>query len=140
MRKATLTRFETGDDGTFGKLVTDNGFQCYSVERPWLLNKVEVSCIPSGTYECIIGVSPKFGKVYGVKAVPGRTDILIHPANWARQLEGCIALGRALGNVMGDNGVMSSRDAIAGFVSDMDEEPFMLTVVWEPSIDPEAKA
>ena len=135
-RKATLTRFETGPEGTFGKVVTDNGYQCYSVERSWLDNKTGESCIPSATYKCVIGDSPKFGKVYGLFAVKDRSEILIHPANWSRQLEGCIALGRAIGDVMGDKGVMSSRDAVAGFVADMDSEPFELTVQWEPAIAP----
>ncbi len=135
-----MTRTETGPDGTFGNLVTDSGFQCYFVEKPWHDNKPEVSCIPSATYECGIGESPKFGKVYGVKNVPGRTDILIHPANWQRQLLGCIALGRAIGEVMGDRGVMGSRDAVAGFMADLENEPFMLTIQWEPHIDPETRA
>lgn len=140
MRKVTITRFETSPEGTFSRVVTDNGFQCYGLEKPWRGNEQEVSCIPSGTYECSVGESPKFGKVYGVKAVPNRTDILIHAANWERQLLGCIALGRAEGVVLGIRGIMGSKDAVAGFMADMENEPFMLTIAWEPHLDPEKKA
>ena len=140
MRKVTLTRYEMTPDGTFGKVVTDNGFQCYSLEKVWKNNEPEVSCIPSGEYQCAVGESPKFGKVYGVQKVPNRTDILIHAANWERQLLGCIALGRATGVVLGINGIMGSRDAVAGFMDDLENEPFLLTVAWEPHLDPEAKA
>ncbi len=136
VRKATLTRFETGDEGTFGKVVTDNGFQVYSLEKPWADNKTDESCIPAGVYECAVVESPKFGKVYGLKKVKDRTDILIHPANWQRQLLGCLAFGRAIGDVAGLKGVMSSRDAVAGFMADMDSEPFMLTIEWEEAIAP----
>lgn len=140
MRKVTLTRYETGPEGTYSKVVTDNGFQCYGMELPWKDNKADESCIPAGAYECAVGESPKFGKVYGLKAVPGRVDILFHPANWIRQLLGCIALGRAVGLVLGIKGVMSSRDAIDGFMADLENEPFMLTIKWEPHLEPKAKA
>ena len=140
MRTVTLTRFEMTPDGTFGKVVTDNLFQCLSLEKPWHDNKTDISCIPAGSYECAVIDSPHFGKVYGLKEVKDRTDVLIHAANWERQLKGCIALGRAEGVVLGIRGIMGSRDAVAGFMADMDNEPFMLTVVWEPHIDPEKKA
>ena len=140
MRTVTLTRYETDFEGTFSKVVTDNQFQVYGVEKPWHDNKHDESCIPAGVYQCAIVESPKFGKVYSIQGVKDRTEILIHPANWQRQLLGCVALGRAVGLVLGVKGVMSSQDAVAGFMGDMDNEPFMLTIAWEPHIDPEAKA
>lgn len=136
MRKVTLTRYETGPEGTYSNVVTDSGFQCYGMELPWKDNKVDESCIPEGAYQCVVGESPKFGKVYGVQKVPGRSDVLFHPANWIRQLLGCIALGRAVGLVLGIKGVMSSKDAIEGFMADLEGEPFTLTVKWAEGIKP----
>lgn len=137
MRKATLTRFETGPDGTFGDFVSDSGFHCYIVEKPWADNKQDESCIPSGSYKCEVKESPKFGaKVYHVLDVPGRTGVLFHAANWARQLLGCLAPGRAIGDVLGLKGVMSSKDALWGLEQDMDLGPFMLTIKWANGIGP----
>lgn len=145
MRKATLTRFETGPLGTFGDLVTDNGYQCVIVEKPWADNKTDESCIlpkPGGKakYKAEPWESPKFGKCFRLVDVPGRTDILIHPANWARQLLGCLAPGRAIGDVHGfyhdekvhEKGVMSSRDALWGLEQDVESGPFEITIQWSP--------
>ena len=137
MRTVTLTRYESTPDGVLGKVVTDSGLQLYSLERPWENNKPEVSCIPDGDYQCGLVDSPKFGKCYEIKGVKDRTHILIHAANWIRQLLGCVALGNAPGVVLGINGIMGSRDAVARFNSDLENEPFILTIAWEPHLDPE---
>ncbi len=136
MRRVTLTRTETGEDGTFGLVVTDNGFSCYSLELAWKNNEQGVSCIPSGIYLCERAVSPKHGPCYYVRDVPKRTDIELHAANWARQLLGCISLGRAIGDIADTKAVLSSRDAIAGFEADLDGEPFKLDISWRPGIGP----
>lgn len=70
-----------------------------TLERPWLNNKAFESCIPEGHYQLSPWVSPKFGNVYIIDGgvvgkVSGiRTHILVHSANWVKQLNGCIALG-----------------------------------------------
>ena len=66
-------------------------FAC--VELPWLQNQPDISCIPTGTYEVIKHVSPKFGPCFWVQDVPNRSEILIHVANYTRQLRGCQAPG-----------------------------------------------
>jgi hypothetical protein len=118
-------------------VVTDNGYQVYGMELPWKDNKVGESCILAGDYECAKVESAKFGLVYKLKDANGRTDVLFHPANWIRQLLGCIALGRAVGLVLGIKGVMSSRDAVDGFMADLEGESFVLTIQWEPHLDPQ---
>ena len=141
MRTATLTRYETSPNGTFGKVRTDNGFECYSAERDWHEGKKDISCIGAGEFKCQVVESPHFGKVYAVLEVPGRSDILLHPGNWPmRQSHGCILLGRAVGLVLGTEGLMSSRDALDGFMAHLDNEPFTLTIKWEPHIEPKAQA
>ena len=77
-------------------------FQCCTIERPWLDNTPHVSCIPEGMYEMALRQSPVVSKTSGgdfeegwqVLDVPGRTWIMLHPGNWARNVEGCIAMGR----------------------------------------------
>lgn len=143
-RKVTIERTETDDEGTFGLLTTDTGWQCYTGELPWRDNEQGKSCIPAGTYPAVWRPSPKHGECYGVESVPGRTDIEIHSANWMGdqdkgkkcQLAGCIAPGRAIDTLVGQKATISSRDALAGLVEDLGKEPFILTIKWREGVGP----
>ncbi|MGE4193081.1 MAG: DUF5675 family protein [Pseudodesulfovibrio sp.] len=64
-----------------------------TLERPWLDNQPDVSCIPAGRYICRRTVSPKFGETFEVTNVEGRTHILFHAGNFPEETEGCILLG-----------------------------------------------
>lgn len=78
--------------GTNGTLYLGDRILCHTIELPWRQNRHEVSCILEGTYGLYRGQFPKNGDQIGLADVPGRTAILIHPANDAlRQLQGCIA-------------------------------------------------
>lgn len=44
--------------------------------------------------------------------VPARSGIRIHPANLARQLNGCVALGEKLGWMDGQKAVLLSAPAV----------------------------
>lgn len=116
-----LERFAYTPIGTFGRLVFPSGFECYTVERPWLMNKASKSCIPEGVYE----MEQRFSKVvsettqgdyskgWEIKNVPGRTFIMIHPANHIGHLEGCIGVGNGLGFIGGLWAVTDSRQTFA---------------------------
>jgi hypothetical protein len=79
-------------DGTNGTLTINNSFQCYTIELPWVNNLPRLSCIPEGRYELKKRYSPKFKDHLLVKGVPGRSLVLLHPANDAlKELKGCIA-------------------------------------------------
>jgi hypothetical protein len=79
-------------DGTNGTLTINNSFQCYTIELPWVNNLPRRSCIPEGRYELKKRYSPKFKDHLLVKGVPGRSLVLLHPANDAlKELKGCIA-------------------------------------------------
>lgn len=100
------------------KLVDPAGkilFECFSLELPWRNNEVERSCIPTGTYTLLHRTSPRFGKHLHVTNVPGRSFILIHPANYVSQLRGCIAPGLFRRDINGDDilDVGSSRAAMS---------------------------
>ena len=100
-----------------GQVVNELGgvlFQFKTLELPWKDNERRVSCIPPGTYEIIKHTSPKFGECWWLQDVPGRSEILIHAANYVRQLRGCIAPGLTCADIDGDGNldVTSSRIAM----------------------------
>lgn len=137
---AVLTRGPSTDEGTFGALAF--GEQVVNtVELPWRDNMRQISCIPPGTYECAIVQSPRFGRVYEVKNVPGRSHVLIHPANfagdallgWTTELQGCIAPGERRGRIKNPSGkmqraVLVSRPAVTKLMSWAAGVPFTLEV------------
>ncbi len=93
---------------TIGDMAVDGQHFCYTLERPRAdLGTPETlkgpdglahPCIPAGIYKTERFNSPHFSTmVLRLIDVPGRTNILIHPANWAYQLEGCIAVGAQKG-------------------------------------------
>lgn len=137
MRRATLTRHDTGPEGTFGTLVTDSGFSCRTGELAWHDNEPDRSCIPAGTYACTWRHSPKHGDCYHVENVPGRTNIEIHAANFVGdkdedmlcELLGCIAPGLQVGVLKGQMAVKQSSLGLRMLVEDLGKEPFELTIV-----------
>ena len=77
---------------TIGYLFAGGCFVCYTLERPWMENRRNVSCIPEGCYVLAARTSKKFGQHLLVEDVPARGLILMHPANDAQyELRGCIA-------------------------------------------------
>ncbi len=117
----TLSRYCHGKFGTFstlqmGDLVLD------MVEQDWENNKPYVSCIPNGTYTLEYYISPKHGPSYILsnpelnigkfKGEATRFGCLIHKANLASQLEGCMAPGMLLGFYKNQWSVSKSGDAM----------------------------
>lgn len=117
MRTATISRYPSEDDGTFGRYKSDSGFECESGELPDRANHADLSCVTMGRYLCKklwselhkrkvyhltekMGEDGKWGPLDG-----GRTNIEFHSANlfgdihkgYASQLRGCITLGRSIG-------------------------------------------
>jgi hypothetical protein len=77
-------------------------FQCFTLELPWRNNERKVSCIPTGEYDIVTRWSQKYTNHLHILDVPNRDFILIHEANFVRQLEGCIAVGRRRIDIDGD--------------------------------------
>ena len=135
-----LLRASTSKDGTFGTLVGMD-FDFYSLEKPYVdldgngLSDPQKSCIDpapgqTASYLCEWRESPKYGWCYEVTGVPGRSHILLHPANWQEQLLGCIALGKGRGVLNGKPAITQSKRAIKEFHEAMREQPFTLEVRW----------
>ena len=79
-------------EGTNGALFHHGVFMGFAIELPWLENQKMKSCIPEGVYTLKARYSEKFSHHLILENVPGRSLILIHPANDAKkELLGCIA-------------------------------------------------
>lgn len=137
MKNVFLIRMKMSDMGTEGMLITDDGFNCKTMELPWRDNQVGKSCIPSGEYECVLRKSPRFGLVYCVTKVPNRSYILIHQGNYSgdvtkgykTSVEGCILLGKDFGWLSEQRAVLNSRITVRAFMNHMKNKDFTLTVI-----------
>jgi hypothetical protein len=95
--KLVIKRLVYTPISTTGEMTIDGAHFCYTIERP-REDKDGHPCIPAGVYETERHISPHLEyEVLRLLDVPGRSEILIHKANWASQLLGCIAVGRDLG-------------------------------------------
>ena len=111
-----IERFSYSKDETEGVMILPNGKRFATIEKPWVPNpngakggKTFESCIPDGMYRLMPHESRSKGPVYiivnddlgvyafkrpmGFEKDQGRRLCYIHSANWAFQLEGCIAPG-----------------------------------------------
>ena len=108
-----IRRVVSNDNYTAGVVIVKETPVCVSIELPWHDNQVCISCIPAGEYKLMLKhKSPKFGACFSIIEVPGRSDILGHPANKASELLGCFAPGRRFGKLDGEFAVLSSRKAM----------------------------
>lgn len=119
MKEAVLRRQQ--DDGiqTLGIFLFEyeDGVKTLgSLELPWKENAVNISCIPKGEYIVKTTYSPTFSRdMWEIMNVPNRKGVRIHAANYFYQIQGCIALGLARGdiNLDGEMDMVSSRKAIS---------------------------
>lgn len=108
-----------------------------TLEREWKGNETAVSCIPEGRFEAFRYNSPTYGQVIALQGngvtIDQRQDvrwgILIHPANWPNELDGCIAVGKAV--TVRPDGVKlepSSTQALADLLRIVGSNPFPYTI------------
>lgn len=117
---------------TYGVL-TVSDLRLDTIERPWLPDPAHpggqngLSCVPPGAYDLVLHdselhpqtwalVNPALGVWHWPTEVPasgGRAVVLIHPANYAHELLGCIAPGMGRGFANGVAMVTNSRVAFA---------------------------
>ena len=104
-----LKRDEDNGECTLGRLYAEDEFLCFSLENTWKNNERRISCIPTGTYPL---TTKEYGRFYDKYQMPipildntePRSEILIHPGNYAKDTLGCILLGDS----KGDNAVWNS--------------------------------
>ena len=114
MRLVRLTK--SPDIPTYGVLINEGIPYALTLERPWLENMANVSCIPAGTYKAIRHVSPKFGMTFWLQDVPGRAEILFHKGNVTTDSSGCILVGESFNYVMGQQGITASKEGFKEFM------------------------
>ena len=103
-----LQRVITSAQGTFGVLIVNGRPFCVTCEAPWNDNKIGVSCIPSGQYDCVRHTGQQWVNVWEVTNVPGHSAILIHSGNTIKDTKGCILVGDSFGVLNGMPGVANS--------------------------------
>lgn len=114
--------------GTWGKLTLPNLGLC-TIERPWLDNKINSSCIPEGRYLCSRYLSKAHGSTFEVESVCGRTYILFHKGNKVSDVKGCIAVGKSW-NIVGHKPyIHDSKTGFDQFMACLEsEDKFILKI------------
>jgi len=92
--KLTVFRQLGTANSTPGVLEINGIFQCYTLEPRADQSQGKPFCIPAGSYQVALEMSPKFGFVTPhVLNVPGFEAIEIHIGNYPRDTEGCLLVG-----------------------------------------------
>ena len=84
-----IQRGEPQKDRTVGVLTLPDGQEHPTLERPWLDNQPNISCIPAGHYKFTRDTHGRF-QWFRVLDVPNRTDIEFHTGTKPEHSEGCI--------------------------------------------------
>lgn len=130
-RHATLFRHHESHDGTWGALVTEQE-SWLTLELRWRGNERNISCVPYGPYVMDWTKSEVFGRyTYQLLDVPDRAGIRFHPANYATELKGCIALGNGIWKGNGAWGVTHSGRSIEQMQEVLDRNALVCSVTWE---------
>lgn len=116
---------------TVGILCLDLEMFCFTLEPPWKDNANGQSCIPEGTYDCNIATNRKLhsGQIVDETLevqVPGRSGILFHIGNYARDTTGCILLGYSADVQI--RAISASTPAFRHFVEKLKGDSFTLCV------------
>lgn len=93
-------------------------FAALSLERGWVNNEPNVSCIPIGSYPVVLEYSPAFDKLlWEIKEVPGRSETKFHSASFWRNLKGCVSLGLRATDIDNDGylDLTNSKDTMKAF-------------------------
>lgn len=141
MKRVELVRFMDDGEATLGRLKLMGVFGydlawhrteglLYTVERPWMDNQPNVSCIPEGSYRLVPRFYNRRGyPSYMVEDVEGRDYIMFHRANWAADVRGCIGVGVSAGTLNGRLAVRDSRLGFSRFMLAMEDAPEAILTV-----------
>lgn len=102
-----------------------------TIERPWLNNAPNRSCIPAGKYHCNYlkrSLSGKYKRVWHLQDVSNRSGILIHKGNLVSHSLGCIIVGLSHGYLNGYEAVLSSSAAFSKLRSILGNNNFDLII------------
>jgi len=138
-----VDRFSSNVMGTFGDGICGNK-KFYTVECEWLDNKPFVSCIPAGTYKLVphdtgkrAGMWAMVNEDLGVyhhqqQSESTRYACLIHVANRASELRGCMAPGDKLSMIKREWAVSKSGDTLKDIMAMLPrDEQHQITIRWK---------
>lgn len=124
---AKLVRYFQNNIVTLGILKFNNNHKpIYTLELPWKDNKTNISCIPTGKYNCVPYSSEKYQGVFQIQDVPNRDAILIHIGNYPKDTHGCILPG--LDVLPTQPMVNESANALILIKQITDYKPFVLEI------------
>jgi hypothetical protein len=127
MEIINLYRYHSDSIATLGILkLHKNHDPIYTLELPWLDNKPDVSCIPTGVYSVIPYSSEKYPNVYEISLVEYRSNILMHIGNYSKDTKGCILVGQGI--IPGTPMITNSRLAMENIRAILGKERFILKV------------
>lgn len=125
-----LIRDDVSDECIRGLLYAE-GEIFHILERPWLDNQTNKSCICAGTYKSQFlprSTSGRYRNVYWLREVPERGGILIHSGNVVDHSKGCLIIGKRRGHLAGKRAVLNSKTALQEFVQLMDGQDFLINI------------
>jgi hypothetical protein len=129
MKTIMLKRVAQDERGTYGVMIYKDIPFCCTYELPWILNRRNVSCMPSGEYFCERHRS-KGRWVFSVHNVSGRTLIQIHTGNNKANTKGCILPGEQFEPIGHKISVQKSRKAFNELFKIIDPDTeFILKIV-----------
>lgn len=142
MRRLTIRRALTDEQGTVSVVFVGDEFFGYALELPWRWNAREISCIPAGEYRMVYSLSPRLKiRTYEILDVPNRSGIRIHSGNlagdkirgWDSHSLGCPLFGERTGTLKNKAGrpqraVLLSRSAISKLENALDRRPCTVEV------------
>jgi hypothetical protein len=105
-------------------------FDCKTIELEVDCNAVRDDAIPPGTYTVVKRWSKKYEWHFHIKDVPNRDLILIHNANFSRQLLGCVGVGEKHMDIDKDGliDVTNSKETMKKLLAILPEK-FILKVI-----------
>ena len=107
-----------------------------SLEDPWRMNAVNVSCIPAGTYTAKKFDSPTHGMTFQIMDVQDRTYILFHRGNTHINTKGCVLIGEEYSFLGGIPSVASSKRGWGEFWGRAQtEDEFQVHIRWPEWVD-----
>jgi len=130
MKHLTLTRNNFNEQfGTFGYLES-SGFRWLTIERTWLNNQRNISCIPTGIYKIEPCHYYRGGyDAYEIMDVPDRDNIKFHKASVLDDVLGCCGLGYEYGWYKGKWAIIKNTEAFESFMTFMNNESGVIEIV-----------
>lgn len=117
--------------GTFGVLKINKAVFCVTLEPPDKENKPFQSSIPAQQYVVYKRKHSKFGEIFEVMNVPGRSGILIHSGVTVEHTEGCICVAEHFGKLKGDRAILNSGKTFKHFMEIMESIKFFHLTIHE---------